>query len=69
MRKTYAFDLVVASVARWGDETFEAVFAIELPLFFYKADILKRSTTLAVYADEMIGAPNLSQSGDEWSPK
>lgn len=63
-----AFDLVVASVARWGDETFEAVFAIELALLFYKADILKRSTTLGVYADEMIGAPNLSQSGDEWSP-
>lgn len=66
---TYAFDLVVAFVARRSDETFEAVFAVELSLFFYESNVLKRPATLRVHAHEMIGAPDLSQSGDERPPK
>ena len=66
--QTIAFDLDMAFVATWSDETFEAIFAIELALLFYETDVLKRSTTLGVHADEMIRAPDLSQSGDERSP-
>jgi hypothetical protein len=65
----YAFDLVVAFIARGCDESFEAVFTIKLSFLFDETDILKRATTLSVDADEMIRAPDLAQGSDEGSPK
>lgn len=58
-------DLVVAFVARGRDKSFETVFAVKLSFFLDKADVLKRTTALSVDADEVIGAPDLAQSGDE----
>lgn len=66
-RYTHALDLVVALVARRRNEFFETVFAIELSFFLNKADILERTTTLGIHADEMIRAPDLAQSSDERS--
>lgn len=64
-RYTHAPDLVVAFVTRRRNEFFETVFAIELSFLLDEADVLKRTTTLGVNADEMIGAPDLAQSSDE----
>lgn len=65
---TYAFDLVVAFVAVGRDETFETVLAIELSFLLDESDVLKGSAALRVHADEVLGAPNLPQRGDEWPP-
>lgn len=66
-RYTHALDLVVALVARRRNEFFETVLAIELSFFLDKADVLERTTTLGIHADEMIRAPDLAQSGDKRS--
>lgn len=68
-RSTHAFDLDVAFAAIRRDETLEAILAIELSLFFHESNVLKRPATLGVHANEMIGAPYLSQSGDERAPE
>lgn len=60
-------DLAVALVACRRNEFLETVLAIELSFFLDKADILKRTAALSVNADEMIGTPDLTQSGDERS--
>lgn len=60
-----ALDLAVALVARRRNESLETVLAIELSFFLDEADVLKRTAALGVNADKMIGAPDLSQSGDE----
>jgi len=65
----YAFDLVVAFVARGCDESFETVFAIKLSFLFDEANVLKRTAALSVDANEMIGTPDLAQGSDEGSPK
>jgi len=62
---TYAFDFVVAFVARRSNKFLETIFAIELSFFLDEADILKRTTALSVNTDKMIGTPDLAQSGDE----
>lgn len=62
-----ALDFVVAFVARRRDESLETVLAVELSLLLHEADVLKRTSALAVDADEVIGAPNLAQGGDEGS--
>lgn len=64
---THALDLAVALVACRRNEFLETVLAIELSFFLDKADVLKRTAALSVNADEMIGAPDLTQSGDERS--
>lgn len=63
-----SLDLVVAFITRRRNESFETVLAIELSFFLDEANVLKRTTALGVNADEMIGAPDLAQSGDERPP-
>lgn len=64
---THAFDFVVALVARRRDKSLETVFAIELSFLLDEANILERTATLTVHANEMIGAPDLAQCGNEGS--
>lgn len=65
---THALDFVVAFVACRRDESLETVLAVELSLLLHEANVLKGTSALAVDADEMIGAPNLAQGGDERPP-
>lgn len=57
---TYTFDLVVAFVARGRDESLETVLAVQLSLLLDEADILKGTTALRVYANKVIGTPDLA---------
>lgn len=57
---------MIALVAGRSDEFFEAVLAVKLSLLLDEADVLEASTTLAVDADKVLGAPDLSQGRDEW---
>lgn len=60
-------DFSMALAACWCQELFETIFAIELSLFFDKANVLQWATTATVATNEMIRTPDSTQSRYEWS--
>lgn len=57
----------VALAADRGQELLEAVLAVQVTLLLDEADVGQRALAVAVVADEVIRAPDATQSGDEWS--
>lgn len=55
-------------MARWSEIFLKTVFAVETRGFFDKTNILKRSSTVLVHANEMIRAPDFSKGCNEWAP-
>lgn len=57
----------VTLAADRGQELLEAVLAVQITLLLDEADVGQRALAVAVVADEVIRAPDATQSGDEWS--
>lgn len=57
----------VALAADRGQELLEAVLAVQVTLLLDETDVGQRALAVAVVADEVIRAPDATQSGDEWS--
>lgn len=58
----------VAFVAWWRQELFKAVFAIQVTLLFNEADVNEFTFAAWIHTDEVVRAPDLSQSRNERSP-
>lgn len=62
-------DLASALAARGCQILLEAVLAVEIALLLNEANVLQWTAAVAVDANEVIGAPDATQGGDEGSPK
>lgn len=62
-----ALNFAIALAASWRQVLLEAVLAIEITLLLDETDVLQWTTAVAVDANEMIGAPDATQSGDKWT--
>uniref|UniRef100_A0A2M4D1M8 Putative secreted protein n=1 Tax=Anopheles darlingi TaxID=43151 RepID=A0A2M4D1M8_ANODA len=62
-----ALNSAIALRAQRGQELLEAVLAVQVTLLLDESDIGQRTLAVGVVADEVIRAPDASQSGDEWS--
>lgn len=60
-------DSGVALAAERGQELLEAVLAVQIALLLDESDVGQRAFAVAVVADEVIRAPDASESGDEWT--
>lgn len=56
----------IAFIAWWSQKLLETVFAIQIALLFNKTNILKWSSTGAIYANKMFWTPDATQSSNEW---
>lgn len=61
-------DLASALAARGCQILLEAVLAVEIALLLNEANVLEWTAAVAVDANEVIGAPDATQGGDEGSP-
>uniref|UniRef100_A0A2M4D091 Putative secreted protein n=1 Tax=Anopheles darlingi TaxID=43151 RepID=A0A2M4D091_ANODA len=62
-----ALNSAIALRAQRGQELLEAVLAVQVTLLLDESDIGQRTLAVGVVADEVIRAPDASQSGNEWS--
>lgn len=60
-------DSGVALAAEWGQELLEAVLAVQITLLLDESNVGQRALAVGVVADEVIRAPDASESGDEWT--
>lgn len=60
-------DFSIAFAARWCQELFEAVLAVQVSLLFNEADVDEFTLAAGVDAQEVGWAPGLAQSCDEWT--
>lgn len=61
-------DFASAFAASGRQILLEAILAVEVALLLNEANVLQRTTAVAVHADEVIGAPDATQSRNEGSP-
>lgn len=57
----------IAFRAQWGQELFEAVFAVQITLLLNESNISQWALAVCVVTDEMIRTPDASQRSDERS--
>lgn len=60
-------DLASALAASGCQVLLETVLAVQVALLLNESDVLQRTTAVAVHADEVVRAPDASQSRDKGS--